>query len=187
MNAVEALPAPILAAPVACAHCGEPVARADRTEAFQFCCAGCESVFSILRECGLDEYYARRTEAGEKGTRPRKSARREHLESLRSFRETLIFYESPHRIQASLEDIQDILGNRDSCIGRELTKLHEEYLFGKLSEVRGRIKEIGEFVIVIDGFSGTEALPERKLTREVVLKTLGISRNELYDLFFKNK
>jgi 16S rRNA (cytidine1402-2'-O)-methyltransferase len=116
---------------------------------------------------------------------PRKSARREHLESLRSFRGTLIFYESPHRIQSTLEDIQEILGDRESCIGRELTKLHEEYLFGKVSAVRERIKQIGEFVIVVGGFSGAEALPDPKLTREEVLKTLGISRNELYDLFFK--
>jgi hypothetical protein len=40
-------------------------------------------------------------------------------------------------------------------------------------------------VIVVGGFSGAEALPVRKLTREEVLKILGISRNELYDLFFK--
>jgi 16S rRNA (cytidine1402-2'-O)-methyltransferase len=116
---------------------------------------------------------------------PRKSARREQLESLRSFRGTLIFYESPHRIQPTLEDMQDIFGDRESCVGRELTKLHEEFLFGKLSEVRARIKEIGEFVIVVDGSAGTEPPPERKLTRESVLKILGVSRNELYDLFFK--
>src|SRR6185436_15409613 len=44
---------------------------------------------------------------------PRKSARREHLETLRDFRGTLIFYEGPHRIQAALEDIQDVFGDRD--------------------------------------------------------------------------
>jgi 16S rRNA (cytidine1402-2'-O)-methyltransferase len=116
---------------------------------------------------------------------PRKSARREHLETLRNFRGTLIFYEGPHRIQATLEDIHDIFGDREACIGRELTKLHEEYLFGKVSELQPRIKKLGEFVVVIGGCTGTDdpALPE--LTREGVLKTLGISRNQLYDLFFK--
>jgi len=116
---------------------------------------------------------------------PRKSARREHLETLRTFHGTLIFYEGPHRIQAALEDIQDVFGDREACIGRELTKLHEEYLFGKLSEVRQRVKELGEFVIVVGGFTGTDDAAPRELTRESVLRTLGISRNQLYDLFFK--
>ena len=116
---------------------------------------------------------------------PKKSARREHLEARRSFRGTLIFYEGPHRIQSCLEDLQEVFGDREVCIGRELTKIHEEYLFGKLSEVRPRVKELGEFVIVVAGFSGVEDAPPPKLTREGVLKTLGVSRNELYDLFFK--
>jgi len=116
---------------------------------------------------------------------PRKTARREHLDTLRTFRGTLIFYEGPHRIQAALEDIQDVFGDRDVCIGRELTKLHEEYLFGKLSEVRQRVKELGEFVIVVGGFTGPDDTAPRELTREGVLKTLGISRNQLYELFFK--
>jgi len=116
---------------------------------------------------------------------PRKTARREHLESLRTFRGTLIFYEGPHRIIAALEDMQEVLGDRETCIGRELTKLHEEYLFGKLSKVRDRIKELGEFVVVVEGLTGIDDAPARELTREVVLKTLGISRNQLYDLFFK--
>ena len=116
---------------------------------------------------------------------PRKTARREHLESLRTFRGTLIFYEGPHRILAALEDMQEVLGDRETCIGRELTKLHEEYLFGKLSKVRDRVKELGEFVVVVGGSTGTDDAPAPLLTREAALKTLGISRNQLYDLFFK--
>jgi 16S rRNA (cytidine1402-2'-O)-methyltransferase len=116
---------------------------------------------------------------------PRKTARREHLETLRTFPGTLIFYEGPHRVRAALEDMQEIFGDREACIGRELTKLHEEYLFGKLSEVRPRIKELGEFVVIVGGFSGIDNAPRQELTRESVLKTLGISRNQLYDLFFK--
>jgi 16S rRNA (cytidine1402-2'-O)-methyltransferase len=116
---------------------------------------------------------------------PRKSARRQQLEALCSFRGTLIFYESPHRIQSTLEDIQDIFGDREACIGRELTKLHEEYVFGKLSDVRMRIKELGEFVVVVAGFAGTDDAAPKEWTRETVLKTLGISRNQLYELFFR--
>jgi hypothetical protein len=51
--------------------------------------------------------------------------------------------------------------------------------------VRPRIKELGEFVIVVGGFTGPEDSAPRELTRESVLRTLGISRNQLYDLFFK--
>jgi len=113
----------------------------------------------------------------------KQTARREKLKALRDMRCTLIFYEAPHRIFAALEDIQTILGDRETCIGRELTKVHEEYLSGRLSEVRPRVKEVGEFVIIIAG--ATADAPRRDLTREEVLKALGISRNQLYDLFFK--
>ena len=118
---------------------------------------------------------------------PRRSARREHLETLRTFQGSLIFYEGPHRIQDALEDIQFVFGEREVCIGRELTKIHEEYLFGTLSEVRPRIKELGEFVIVVAGAGSSIDPAPRELTRESVLKTLGISRNQLYDLFFKKQ
>ncbi len=117
---------------------------------------------------------------------PKKSARREKIESLHSVTSTLIFYEAPHRIDGTLADLQEILGDREVCIARELTKLHEEFLFGKFSEVRGKVKPIGEFVIVVSGKTTREQPNVRPpLTREQVLKTLGISRNELYDLFFK--
>ncbi|HLQ79229.1 MAG TPA: 16S rRNA (cytidine(1402)-2'-O)-methyltransferase [Terriglobia bacterium] len=116
---------------------------------------------------------------------PRKSARREQLQSLRTFTGTLIFYEGPHRIHDTLEDMHEVFGDREACVGRELTKLHEEYVFGKLSDVRSRIKELGEFVVVVGGSPGADEAPPQELTREGVLKTLGLSRNQLYNLFFK--
>jgi 16S rRNA (cytidine1402-2'-O)-methyltransferase len=115
----------------------------------------------------------------------KKSARRERLEMLRGLRSTLVFYEAPHRIEEVLEDIEKILGDREACVARELTKLHEESFFGKLSEVRGRVKPLGEFVIVVGGKTDDQQETKAPLTREAVLKTLGLSRNELYDLFFR--
>jgi 16S rRNA (cytidine1402-2'-O)-methyltransferase len=116
----------------------------------------------------------------------KKSARREKLESLRSLRATLIFYEAPHRIEGTLINLLEILGDREACIARELTKVHEEFVFGKLSEIRSRVKALGEFVIVVGGNTdAAQETPKTPLTREQVLKILGISRNELYDLFFK--
>jgi 16S rRNA (cytidine1402-2'-O)-methyltransferase len=116
----------------------------------------------------------------------KKAARREKLETLRAVRATLIFYEAPHRIEETLGDLVEILGDREACIGRELTKIHEEFLFGKMSEIRGKVNPRGEFVVVVGGNAG-EDQPAAKvpLNREQALKILGISRNELYDLFFK--
>ena len=117
---------------------------------------------------------------------PKKTARREKIESLRSITPTLIFYEAPHRIEGTLGDLLEILGNREVCVAREITKLHEEFQFGRLSEIQGKVKAIGEFVIVVSGKTSEEQPAVRApITREQVLKTLGISRNELYDLFFK--
>jgi 16S rRNA (cytidine1402-2'-O)-methyltransferase len=113
----------------------------------------------------------------------KKNARQQRLTSLRNMRMTLIFYEAPHRIEATLEDIQELLGDREVCIAREITKLHEEFLVGRLSELRSKVKPLGEFVIVISG--ATETREEGPLTREIVLRKLGVTRNELYDLFFK--
>jgi 16S rRNA (cytidine1402-2'-O)-methyltransferase len=114
---------------------------------------------------------------------PAKNARRAKLTAIAGFASTLLFYEAPHRIEGMLEDAQDVLGDREVCIAREITKVHEEYLVGKLSEVRHRVKALGEFVVVVAG--ATEPKQAAPLTREEALKKLGLTRNELYDLFFK--
>jgi 16S rRNA (cytidine1402-2'-O)-methyltransferase len=113
----------------------------------------------------------------------KKNARHHKLISLRNVPSTLIMYEAPHRIEATLEDMQELFGDREVCIAREITKLHEEFLFGRISELRPKLRPLGEFVIVISG--ATEVREEETLTRESVLRKLGITRNELYDLFFK--
>jgi 16S rRNA (cytidine1402-2'-O)-methyltransferase len=114
----------------------------------------------------------------------KRAARRAKLETLASVRATLVFYEAPHRIHEALDDMIEILGDREACVAREVTKAHEEYVFGALSKARDTLKEIGEFVVVVAGGSAPPAAP-RELTREEALKILGISRNQLYDLFFK--
>ncbi|PYS41021.1 MAG: 16S rRNA (cytidine(1402)-2'-O)-methyltransferase [Acidobacteria bacterium] len=113
----------------------------------------------------------------------KKNARREKLTVLANLTCTLVFYEAPHRIETVLEDMQDVLGDREVCVARELTKIHEEFLFGSVSEVRPRVKPIGEFVVVVSG--ATQAREAAPSTREEVLKRLGMTRNQLYELFFK--
>jgi 16S rRNA (cytidine1402-2'-O)-methyltransferase len=113
----------------------------------------------------------------------KKNARREKLKELVNVACTLVFYEAPHRIKDTVDDLFEVLGDRQVCLARELTKIHEEYLFGRLSKVRQQVKALGEFVVVVAGAEEVrEAAP---LTREEVLKKLGMTRNQLYELFFK--
>ena len=84
----------------------------------------------------------------------RSGARRTRLSELRSLAATLVFYEGPHRIAATLRDAREILGERQAVVARELTKLHEEIARGSLSELAERFSSAesarGEMVLVID-------------------------------------
>ena len=90
-----------------------------------------------------------------RGFLPHKSKkRRDLLQVLEGMRETLVFYESPYRISETLQDIFDILGDREVVLARELTKAYEEILRGKLSEIQRQIvgrKLKGEITLVISG------------------------------------
>lgn len=90
-----------------------------------------------------------------KGFLPHKSKKREDwLKQLEDVRETLIFYESPHRLSETLNDIFEILGDREMVLTRELTKIYEEVLRGKVSEIQTQIgdrKLKGEITLVISG------------------------------------
>ena len=129
-------------------------------------------------------------------------SRREHLESLRSERRTMIFYEAPHKLMRTLEDMKNTFGeDRKISLCRELTKLHEQTL---RTDLAGAIEHFtqfppkGEFVLVIEGapeagsgFSLDEAaaLAERYraegLSRKAACKKAaaetGFSANELYE------
>jgi 16S rRNA (cytidine1402-2'-O)-methyltransferase len=61
----------------------------------------------------------------------------------------LVFYVSPYDIKEFLEEVLEVMGDRRVCICREMTKFFEEYLYGKLSEVKDKVKEKGEFVVVV--------------------------------------
>src|SRR5436190_2507952 len=85
------------------------------------------------------------------------AARRERLAELAHEPRTLVFYESKHRIEESLEDLVSAFGAaRPAAIGRELTKAHETVLVGGLRDLLGRVREdaeqrLGEFVLVVAG------------------------------------
>ncbi len=127
------------------------------------------------------------------------AARRRLLEALAHETRTLVAFEAPHRVLASLDDIARILVNRRICVAREITKLYEEFFRGAVNEVREHFAASiprGEFVFVIGGYAGRKhinpqsgvergALPQLKrwsnaqLRREVsrLIKS-GISRTD---------
>jgi 16S rRNA (cytidine1402-2'-O)-methyltransferase len=90
-----------------------------------------------------------------KGFLPHKmKKRRDLLKELEDVRETIIFYESPHRISETLRDIYEVLGDREIVLTRELTKVYEEILKGKVSEIQNQTagRQLkGEITLVISG------------------------------------
>lgn len=114
---------------------------------------------------------------------------------------TLIMYEAPHRIEKMLQSCLDVLGNRHVCIARELTKVHEEFIRGKISEILPIASELkGEMVVVIEGNqddyekdidmgqilnmvnTSIESGMSTSAAIKEVAKQTGISKNQIYDL-----
>lgn len=132
------------------------------------------------------------------------SKRKKQLEELKEFPYTLIFYEAPHRIESMLQDVLEVLGDRNMCLARELTKLYEEYIRGTVSEVVQVAKDKkGEMVVIIEGKPIKEETFDMKTaiekvdeyikrglkTKEAIKKAateLGCSKNELYDEYHKS-
>jgi len=83
-----------------------------------------------------------------------KRNRRQHLERIKNDTRTLIFYEAPHKLYQTLNDLREIMGNRNISIARELTKIHEEVIRCTLEEAIEKYEKEspkGEFVLVLEG------------------------------------
>ena len=105
----------------------------------------------------------------------KKKEQKETLEKLKEQTATLIFYESPYRITATLTNFLDIFGNRQVVLCRELTKIHEEYLRGSTEELLAYIEEHpvkGECCLLVEGnlfeTTGTEVDEEQGSLKEQV-------------------
>lgn len=140
----------------------------------------------------------------------KKSERRNRLKEFKTIPATLVFYESPHRLAKSLADCAEVLGNRNAAVARELTKIHEEIIRGKLEELTVRYSENstkGEIVLVIEReeFRGSElktenpkSLPERveefeeegfdhKTALKKAAKEFNLSKSEAYRILLQKK
>lgn len=131
------------------------------------------------------------------------SARKKELELLKDKKETLIFYESPHRVEETLVDMLEVLGNRKVVVARELTKKFEEFIRGDLNVVIEECKDLkGEIVIVVEGAQLVQApVNEEQLRKEIndlikegeskkdIVKIIcdkyNLKKNYIYDFVFK--
>jgi len=116
---------------------------------------------------------------------PKAGARRVWFEALKDERRTLVFFESPHRIRETLDAALGALGDRETSVGRELTKLHEEVIRGPLSVVLARLGDPrGELTVVVSGArevskdQGLQASDNQLLTEFGRLTENGMGRRE---------
>lgn len=134
----------------------------------------------------------------------KESQLRKQLIKNKSLPMTTIYYVSVHKLEKTLEIIEEEYGNRNICMAREITKLHEEFVRGTISEVREALDVVkGEFVLVIEA----EQIQEEKTIEDflsdielaisngqsvsraiaTVAKENGLSKNELYATYHENK
>ena len=131
--------------------------------------------------------------------------RKKKLMEYRDYPMTMIFYEAPHRFDSMLETCLEVLGDRKCTLARELTKKHEEFIRGKISEVLSIVDDIrGEMVILIEGKqTSDDSLQEEDIltmvntyinegmsTKDAIkatVKATGLSKNEVYNLVVSQK
>ncbi len=131
--------------------------------------------------------------------------KKKELQALKNHQETLVFYESPYRIEKTLSIMLEIFGDRSMALCRELTKRHEEIIRGTISEIIPLCETLkGEMVLVVEGAKEIEeqdedvdiiAEIEKRLSQGAsskdaikdVAKTFQLKKNEVYDLYLKHK
>lgn len=116
----------------------------------------------------------------------KKQGRKARLGVLREETRTVVLYEAPHRLKYLLEDMREILGDRDIVLAREVTKIHEEFLRGRLGEVIEKIADRdirGELTIIIRGSASHSAVSEGVLNAEIIrLKGNGLRVKEIAEV-----
>ena len=116
----------------------------------------------------------------------KKGERRARLNRLREETRTLVFYEAPHRLRESLADLLEIFGDREVVLGREITKIYEEFIRGRVSEVRAQVEHKeprGEITLVVRGLERESAPGEDTIRTEIQrLQRKGLRVKEIAEL-----
>lgn len=134
------------------------------------------------------------------------SSRIKELEQLKTFKHTIVFYQSPHKILACLNDMLEVFGDRNICLCRELTKKFEEYIRGTISEIIPICESLkGEMVLVVEGNKQEEVqtyslqqccnLVDEKINQGISAKQAikevsllaNVSKKELYNYYHNEK
>ena len=106
--------------------------------------------------------------------------KRDKLEELKYETKTLVFYEAPHKLKNSLDTMLEVLGDRNIVLARELTKIHEEFIRGKISTILEQIVDIkGEFVVLVEGSNQTK--------KEIQISNLNEMSLEEHYSFYENQ
>lgn len=124
-----------------------------------------------------------------------KKEKKDKLEELKYETRTLIFYEAPHKLLGTLSTICEVFGDRDVVLARELTKIHEEFIRGKISEVLEKIEEPkGEFVVLVEGNSVSKKEVDIQNLNELDIKEhykyyedLGLDKKEIIKKIAKDR
>ena len=135
-----------------------------------------------------------------------KKNRKETLDKIKRENKTVILYEAPHKLLKTLEDVLENIGNVDAAIVRELTKVHEEKVYGKISDLIEKFNEPrGEFVIILDlnnmqneekidfnnisledhyNYYEKSGLDKKEIIKQIA-KDRDVPKNEIYQKFLK--
>lgn len=135
-----------------------------------------------------------------------KKNRKEKLEEIKNTTKTMILYEAPHKLETTLKDLKQIIGNRKVVLARELTKVHEEYIREDINILIEKAKELkGEIVLIIEGVKKKEEndllqlslqdhykyYEEKGLSKKEIIKQIAkdrnVNKNEIYQQFINKK
>ena len=133
-----------------------------------------------------------------------KKNRKEKLDEIKETNKTTILYEAPHKINTTLKDLKDVIGNRKITLARELTKIHEEFIRGNIDELIEKTEQLkGEIVIIIQGTTEKKEnslnfltleehykyYEDKGLEKKEIIKRIAKDRktnkNEIYQKFIK--
>ncbi len=130
-----------------------------------------------------------------------KKLRKAKIEDIKNEEKTVIIYEAPHRIMETLSEFKKELGDRNVVLAKELTKIHEEFIRGTISEVMEKVNPKGEFILMIQGekvekenelnnltleehytYYERQGLDKKEIIKKIA-KDRNVSKNEIYQQF----